>query len=123
MKHSLSINVESVSVSKVTLKGIHVDATAEYEADEMRAEGDVFDQVITTLCDKFGWLKPLVQKRIEIDIDKAEMLAESLRKQIEEGKCEAYGPNGWSVKHDTVTTTEDYDPEKDYHATTTIKKK
>lgn len=102
MKQSFHFNIEAVSVTAgkfpITLKGIRVDAEAEYSAEEMQTEGAVINSVIDQLADKFGWLKPLLEREIQISIHNREMLSKDLEKQIAEGTCRAYGPRGWSVR-------------------------
>ena len=79
----------------------------------MAAEGAIVNQVIDKLADKFGWLKPLIEKKIEIDLHNDELLSKDFEKKIEQGTQGAYGPNGWYARTETVKT-EEYDPNKDY---------
>lgn len=97
MKHTCEITVESINVKFVTLKGIKVSASAEYNAEEMREEGNVFSQVVETLTEKFDWLAKLGRQFLEIDLKNKELLSESLKKQIADGKIEAFGPHGWTI--------------------------
>ena len=102
MKQSFHFNIESVSVTvgkfPIALKGIGVDAECEYSAEEITSEGAVINSVIDQLADKFGWLKPLIEREVNISIRNKEMLSKDLEKQIQEGTCRAYGPNGWSIR-------------------------
>ena len=102
MQHSFDFEVEAITVNAakipVTLKGIRLHAEAEYSSEEMATEGSIVNQIIDQLADKFGWLKPLIEKEINIQIKNHEMLSKDLEKQISEGTCRAYGPNGWSVR-------------------------
>ena len=102
MKQSFHFEMESVTVTAakipVTLKGIKLHAEAEYSAEEMQAEGAVINSVIDQLADKFGWLKPLIEREIQISIHNKELLSKDLEKQIQDGTTRAYGPRGWSVR-------------------------
>ena len=98
MKQSVEVKIEGIQIKNVTLKGITVSASAEYTAEEMQTEGNVFSQVIETLAEKFSWLLPLLKKRIEIDVHNSELLSKDLEKQIAEGTTRAYGPRGWSIR-------------------------
>ena len=102
MKQSFNFAIEAVTVQAgkfpVTIKGVNINAECEYNAEEMTAEGSVFCQVIDQLAGKFGWLKPLIEREVNISIRNKEMLSKDLEKQIQEGTCRAYGPNGWSVR-------------------------
>ena len=103
MKQSVNFEIESVTVQAgkfpVTIKGVKLSAEAEYSAEEMQAEGSVFCQIIEQLTDKFGWLRPLLEKEIQISIHNRELLSKDLEKQIQTGTTRAYGPNGWSVRN------------------------
>ena len=101
MKQSFHFNIEAVSVTAgkfpITLKGVEVAAECEYSAEEMTAEGAVVNSVIDQISQKLSWLRPLIEKELQINIRNKEMLSKDLEKQISEGTCRAYGPNGWSV--------------------------
>ena len=113
MKQFFSFEMESVTITAakipVTLKGIKLHTEAEYSAEEMQAEGVVVGQIIDQLADKFGLLKPLIEKELQINIRNKEMLSKDLEKQISEGTCRAYGPNGWSVR---TSDLHDHKPSK-----------
>ena len=103
MKQSFHFNIEAVSVTvgkfPITLKGIGVDAECEYSAEEMTSEGAVVNSVIDQLSEKLGWIRPLIEKEININIRNKDLLSRDLEKQIAEGTTRAYGPNGWSVRN------------------------
>ena len=102
MKQSFHFNIEAASVTvgkfPITLKGIGVDAECEYSADEMQAEGAVVNSVIDQLSEKLGWIRPLIEKEVNISIHNRNLLSRDLEKQIAEGTTRAYGPRGWSVR-------------------------
>lgn len=107
MKQSFHLELESVTVTAkipVTLKGVKLDAECEYSAEEMQAEGSIFCQVIDQLSQKLSWLKPFIEKEIDISIRNKEMLSRDLEKQIQDGIIRAYGPNGWSILHQQQNT-------------------
>ena len=105
MKQSLNVTLESINIGKITLKGIHVEASCEYAEEEMRAEADVFSQCIETISKEFGWYFELAKRGLEIELRNKEMLSKSLEKQIANGTCEAYGPRGWSIRHESTVST------------------
>ena len=102
MKQSVSFEVETITLQArkfpVSLKGIKFNAECEYSTEEMATEGTVINSVIDQLADKFGWLKPLIEREIQISLKNHEMLSKDLEKQIQEGTTRAYGPRGWSVR-------------------------
>ena len=102
MKQSFNFAIEAVTVQAgkfpVTIKGVNINAECEYNAEEMQAEGSVFCQAIDQISQKLSWLKPLIEKELQINIRNKEMLSKDLERQISEGTCRAYGPNGWSVR-------------------------
>ena len=98
MKHSFKISGD-ISYKAITIKNFNLEAECEYSAEEMKTEGDVFSNVIDTLCEKFSWLAPLAKRTIELEIHNKELLSRDLEKQIQEGTTRAYGPNGWSVRN------------------------
>ena len=103
MKQSVNFAIEAVTIQAgkfpVTIKGLNLTAECEYDSEEMQAEGAVVGQIIDQLADKFGWIKPLIEREIQISIHNREMLSRDLEKQIAEGTTRAYGPNGWSVRN------------------------
>ena len=123
MKQSFNFDVESVTITAakipVTLKGIKISAECECDPEEIAAAGSVISQTIEQLAEKFGWLKPLIEKEINISIHNRELLSKDFEKKIAEGKAGAYGPNGWFAKSATEVTSEPYDPNKDYGAKVT----
>ena len=122
MKQNFTITIESINVTvekvPVSLKGINIGASCEYTPEEMAVEGgSVVGQVIDQLSEKLGWLKPLVERKIQLELHNDEILSKDFEKRVSEGTQGAYGPNGWFANHETHTT-ESYDPQKDYSAKT-----
>ena len=120
MKQNFTITIESINVTSkipVTLKGINLSASCEYTSEEMQAEGSVFCQVIDQLSEKLSWLKPLIERKINIELHNDDLLSKDFEKKISEGKAGSYGPNGWFVSNES-TSTENYNPSKDYSAKT-----
>lgn len=103
MKHSFKLTGD-VSYKSISIKNFNLEAECEYSAEEMKAEGDVFSNVIDTLYNKFEWLVPLAKKTIEIEIHNKELLSKDLEKQINNGTTRAYGPRGWSIRPEEGTT-------------------
>ena len=115
MKQNLTISIESINVTvnkiPVSVKDINLGASCEYTPEEMSAEGSVMCQVIDQLAEKLSWLKPMIERKINIELHNDELFSKDLEKQIQEGTTRAYGPHGWSVRtsdlHDTKPAVPD----------------